>query len=283
MGAKQDGELRWVEDFLAEHLSSPDRGNFVDAAVALRPELSSMRMYDRALVGVADAADACFEACREEGVVGRHFIPPAAWLPEAASVISVFLTFTEQVSESNAELPGWPSDEWLHARIEGQKYIDGLMNALKEELERRGYPSAVPSSDPRFASVAMSHADARLSGRSFTSVWSERHVAYACGLGTFGLAKGIITELGAAGRLGSVVTTLSLTPTPRRYTGVYDYCTMCGVCAVRCPAEAIDPVTGKDHAKCSAFLGRTLERYRPRYGCGKCQVSVPCQNGVPAP
>ena len=36
------------------------------------------------------------------------------------------------------------------------------------------------------------------------STWSERHVAYVSGLGTFGLSGGLITAKGQAVRLGSV-------------------------------------------------------------------------------
>ena len=55
------------------------------------------------------------------------------------------------------------------------------------------------------------------------STWSERHVAYAAGLGTFGLSRGLITARGIAMRCGSVVTDLPATPfaslgSPRRST-----------------------------------------------------------------
>ena len=208
---QRDEQTGWIDDFLARHLAESG-GNYVDEAVALRPELASMRMYERALVGVARADDPCFDTLSADGVIGAHFMPPRSWLPEARSVVSVFLTFTRQVNASNAALAEWPSDEWLHARIEGQTYINSLMHDLAEELVRRGYPSVAPSLDPRFSSVTRSQGDGRFANKSFTSVWSERHVAYACGLGTFGLAKGIITEAGAAGRLGSVVTTLPSLP-----------------------------------------------------------------------
>ena len=39
----------------------------------------------------------------------------------------------------------------------------------------------------------------------YASNWSERHVAYVCGLGTFG-CQGLITSKGLAGRFGSIIT-----------------------------------------------------------------------------
>ena len=121
--------------------------------------------------------------------------------------------------------------------------------------------------------------------------WSERHAAYICGLGTFGLCKGIITRKGMAGRLVSIVTTCPLPPTPRPYADIYEYCSRCGLCARRCPAQAIDPARGmhqaKDHAPCNDFLEKIRAlpprgaSARMRYGCGKCQTGVPCEKGIP--
>ncbi|MGB4438837.1 MAG: 4Fe-4S binding protein, partial [Sedimentibacter sp.] len=59
------------------------------------------------------------------------------------------------------------------------------------------------------------------------------------------------------------------------------YCTMCGACANNCPVNAISIENGKDHKKCAAFLDLTAEKFKPRYGCGKCQVSVPCGRKIP--
>ncbi|MDR3354992.1 MAG: 4Fe-4S binding protein, partial [Synergistaceae bacterium] len=148
------------------------------------------------------------------------------------------------------------------------------------ELERAGYPSLAPILDSRFVSVRRPDPK-KLPGRSFTSVWSERHVAYACGLGTFGLSKGLITKTGIAGRFGSVVTTLELAPTMREYDGVYEYCVMCGACVRRCPAKAITIENGKSHQICVEFVDGIKKKFAPRYGCGKCQVGVPCQGRSP--
>lgn len=116
---------------------------------------------------------------------------------------------------------------------------------------------------------------------AFTSRWSERHAAYISGLGTFGLHKGLITERGTCGRFVSVLTDLPLPPTPRPYTGLYDYCTHCGACVRRCPVGAISQKAGKDHVACAYFVDWTMALYAPRYGCGKCQVGVPCQSRNP--
>lgn len=150
---------------------------------------------------------------------------------------------------------------------------------VRELLVQAGEQAVYPAADPRFGMV-----------ESFASNWSERHAAYICGLGTFGLSKGLITEKGMAGRFGSVITTAQLPATKRRTDDPFADCTMCGKCARNCPAGAIDPakgiINGKDHEKCSAYLKTCTypphgPHARVRYGCGKCQVGVPCECGRP--
>ena len=115
----------------------------------------------------------------------------------------------------------------------------------------------------------------------FASNWSERHAAFAAGLGTFSLTRGLITKRGMAGRFGSVIVDLPLEVSPRPYREPYEYCIRCGACARRCPAGAISLERGKEQAPCKAYLGRQKQLYAPRYGCGKCQTAVPCEAGIP--
>ena len=93
----------------------------------------------------------------------------------------------------------------------------------------------------------------------FTSNWSERHVAYACGLGAFGLSDGLITPKGKAIRLGSVVTNLPLRASKKGFIHIItptvfitSYGT-CKVCAKRCPAGAIT-AKGHDKDKCGEYV-----------------------------
>jgi len=142
----------------------------------------------------------------------------------------------------------------------------------------------VPAIDPRFEAVHNGnkfHEYGCVTERTFGSNWSERHAAYVCGLGTFGLSKGMITERGMAGRFASVIIEEQLETDERPYTDVYEYCTGCGACARRCPANAIDLKKGKDHIACRAWLLRMSEIHAPRYGCGLCQTGVPCESCRP--
>jgi epoxyqueuosine reductase len=259
---------------LAADLTASDERNTILAPEALEPALAGVRIFDAPIFGVAAADDPLFEEYRHPEVVGEFFLPPGAWLPGAKSVVSFFLPFTEEVRASN-RLYGEPGNAWLHGRIEGQKFLDKLSLALRDHLRAAGFAGVVPILEPGF------HRVIDRENNIISSTWSERHVAFAAGLGTFGLSKNLITRLGMAGRFGSVVTELELPPTERPYTEIYEYCNMCRACVPRCPADAIDPEDGKDKRICHSRQELMKKRYTPRYGCGKCQTAVPCEHSIP--
>ena len=243
-------------------------------------ELIGMRYYEEPLFGIASADDRLFRELREQGAVGAEALRPEDLLPGARCVISFFLPFSEDVRRDNSRSLSVPSDAWRQARIEGQDMLFALGDAIVSALVEEGAAAIQPSKSPFFRMLA-----------PFCSNWSERHIAYIAGLGTFGLSKGLITSKGMAGRFGSVVTDAELPVTPRVYSSPFEYCTMCGACAHRCPAGAIDPdkgvVQGKDHVVCKRFLDTTGGIFprgsstRERYGCGKCQTGVPCEHAIP--
>lgn len=255
----------------AEEFAEQSPGNYVSAADAISEDLAGMRIFDPPKLTFGSPEDEQFLALKRPEAIGGHFLLPKEWLPQAQTVISVFLPFTETVKMGNSRDHDWPSPEWLHGRIEGQAFVGQLGRHLAELLIQSGYRSIIPTQDPRFWS----------STPDFTSNWSERHVAFVCGHGTFGLSKGLITKYGVAGRFVSIVTELLLEPDHRDYQGIYEYCTFCGDCIKNCPVRAIDLQKGKSHPICSDFLDLTAEKFQPRYGCGKCQVDVSCQSRRP--
>lgn len=230
-------------------------------------ELDNLVIFDRPLIGVAAVDDPIFEMLKQENVVASHHASPREWLEEASSVISYFLPYSEMVRKAN-RIQGVAAKEWLYGRIEGEQFNSALREHLAVKLREGGCQAVNPGRDQRFKVI-----DRR-------SNWSERHVAYIAGLGTFSLSRSLITAKGAAGRLGSVITNLELEPVKRAYSDPEEYCIQCGACILRCPPLAIDE-KGKDNAVCSAYLDRVLRRYQPRYGCGKCQTAVPCEHSIP--
>lgn len=257
--------------------------NYIRKQDAINESVYGMRIFDTPILAFGAADDPYFNSLKDPSVVGSHFLLPTEWLPGARTVITFFLPFTDAVRTGNARDFHRPSPEWLHGRIEGQEFIKALCLHLKNEIESEGYNAVVPSYDKRFWARTgdMEPGKDSESKVDYTSNWSERHIAFVCGLGTFGLSKGLITEAGIAGRFGSLVTDLVIDPDIRRYTEVYEYCQMCGDCAQNCPVRAISLVSGKDHEVCARFLSKMKKTYYPRYGCGKCQVGVPCERQVP--
>lgn len=236
-----------------------------------------LTIYDEPLIGFADANDPIFDTFKKDEVVGESYMKPIEWLPEAKSVISMFLPFTEDVRRSNSDCGIQPSEEWLYARVEGQDFIARFTDAVGEALKQIGINCCIPTNDKRFSTVST-----ELDGDVHViSTWSERHAAYACGLGTFGITRGIITKKGTAGRFCSIIIDRDTQPDVRQYSGVYDYCIRCGACIAKCPANAISLEHFKNNGLCGAWVDGTRERFAPRYGCGKCQLGVPCESGIP--
>jgi epoxyqueuosine reductase QueG len=252
--------------------------NRVDRESAINDSVKGMKIFEVPLFAFGSADDELFKLLKNRDVIGEHHLLPLEWLPGAQSVISFFLPFSEAVIAGNRRDMGWPSPEWLHGRIEGQKFINRLALYIKDILDESGYEGIIPMTDGRFMSENGSAAKGKT---DFTSNWSERHAAYICGLGTFSLSKGLITVKGVAGRFGSVITDLYIPPDERPYSGVTEHCNICGACAVNCPVDAISIENGKNHRICADFLDITAEKFSPRYGCGKCQVKVPCEMGIP--
>lgn len=250
-----------------------ESGNYISAEKALTDGLEGMRIFDEPLVGIADAADPLFTEMTKPSVIGPHFMRPEEWLPGAKSVISIFMPYTDTIKKANAAACGNDlCPEWFHGRIEGHAFLLEAAEYIKRLLTDQGYNAMLPSCDPRFTKDEFEG----------TSNWSERHIAYICGLGTFGLAKGLITSAGTAGRVISIVTDARLPVTPREYNDIYEYCNFCGACISRCPAGAISLENGKEKLPCEAIVHKAHAEYPGYYGCGKCQTGVPCESKIPA-
>jgi epoxyqueuosine reductase QueG len=232
-----------------------------------------MRIYDDPLLAVAAATDPWFARFPEPQILGPAFLQPGQWLAGCQSILAYFLPFTQELRDTN-QRPGLPSEAWVSARIDGEAFNESVRAFLVDLLDQWGAQACAPCLDPRFQVTAR------------VANWSERHVAMVAGLGTFGLHRALITAKGSAGRLGSVITSLALPATPRPYARPDEYCWFlnggrCGACIPRCPPSAISR-DGKDHALCGDYIDReVLSRFRPRYGCAKCNIAVPCESGIP--
>ncbi len=254
--------------------------NAVAAERALDQACVGIKLFDAPLIAYGDPRDALFSSLKDH-VIGEHFILPAQWCPKAKTVISIFVPHTQEVVNSNATDRDYPSKLWLHGRYEGQQCLEALAKKIEKFLQNSGFETICPCLSKDFKAITEGAGKGAGEGLSFTSNWSERHVAFVCGLGTFGLSKGIITQKGMAGRLISLVTAANFVKTIRPYTDIYEYCSCCGACIKRCPVQAISLEKGKEHIPCSRFIDAILAKEAPRYACGKCQNKVPCSREIP--
>jgi len=248
------------------------------------------------LVGFASGDDPIFQELKR--VIGEfHFTPREIMRlhladsgltgadadAEEVNVVSWVLPASEPMRASNRRETKCPSRAWAYGRWYGEQFNVLLRQHVVTLIEEWGGHAVAPMLSPHFERK-------RYARIGFASNWSERHVAYACGLGTFGLSGGLITPKGMAMRVGSVVTTLPLEPTPRAYSTHTAYCLFyrgdeCGKCIVRCPAGAIDEC-GNDKERCYQYAYVELAPKKEEYGvdvtgCGLCQTDVPCEFRIP--
>ncbi len=187
--------------------------------------------------------------------------------------MSFFLGFSESVRKSN-RIGQLPSTEWLYGRIEGQAFINTFTKLMVKEINTLGMKATAPCVHPQYKEI------------NRRSNWSERQVGFICGLGTFGLSKSLITDIGSAGRLTSIITNVSQHPSQRKYSDIYENYLWhmnkeCGICMVKCPAHAILEDGEKDKTLCKAYLDEMKAKYHSRYGCGKCQAGMRCESKNP--
>jgi epoxyqueuosine reductase QueG len=249
--------------------------------------------FESPLVGFANAGDPIFETFKDEEIVGEHHLTPqemfAQSLPDqdgnckAASVISWVLPIYKETRVSNRKQNRFPSKAWSQTRTYGQEFNDQLSTHITEFLQNNGCCAVAPIHSAAFKEF---HVDTEV---YITSNWSERHIAYAAGMGTFGLHGSLITQKGSAMRCGSVVTDLKLRPTTRPYKGAHDYCLhfnsgTCGVCIKRCPSGAVTKKRQNNETCMTHFaevVMNTLDYDASLPGCGLCQTAVPCEAAIP--
>lgn len=238
------------------------------------------------LIGFAAADDPLFETYRS--VIGDFHLTPRQWLKEAGgaeatggTVISWILPISEATRISNRAEKLEPSHAWAVTRNNGEVFNNLLRQRLETFLREQGAVAVAPVCHSSWRTLH----DPRVGA---ASNWSERHAAFAAGLGTFSLNDGLITAAGIAHRCGSVITSLRLPVSERPYQGIHDYClhyakNTCGACVSRCPVNAITRGDGHDKGACQSYTyGELQPRLKRRYdvaicGCGLCQTKIPCE------
>ena len=251
------------------------------------PDNENQPIFDEPLVKFADGNDPVFNELKT--IIGPdHLTPIEALLktynkqPEdegkLVSVVSWILPVAKNIRESNREQTAIPSRYWSYTKWYGEQFNNALRKHVVEMFTIRGYLTTAPALQPFFKT--QSNEKGRYSN------WSERHIAYVAGHGTFSLSDGFITEKGIAHRCGSVVIDLKLPPSARKAMTPYSNCLYyvnksCKACIARCPSGAITEA-GHDKIKCYDYMSLILKQTKPVYEgdsrtCGLCQTKVPCE------
>lgn len=260
---------------------------------ALEPG-SELPAFAKPLVGFASGEDELFSFLKAD--IGPEFY----WTPEEAflsafpeekiradelSVISWVLPQTEDTRVAHRKAVIMPSVEWSKARHYGEKVNENLRRYLIGLFAADGHQACSPVLLPQWSKALSTQ-------YGFASSWSERHTAHVCGLGTFGVSDGLITPVGKAVRIGSVIVRKRFKPTPRSYNNHNEWCLFhstgrCLVCARRCPAGAISK-SGHDKVKCREYIRSVtavhVENEQLGFkvnSCGLCQTKVPCESQIP--
>ena len=238
-----------------------------------------MRFFGRPIFSIASADNPGFLDIKRPEVVGEHHFLPHDWMSDAKSVISVFLPYSRSTVDANKTDDAVPAIEWLYTRVDGQRFLLALGAMIRDVLIADGCKAVTPYTEDKFImQVSTSPAPGTEHVPPYSTNWSERHVGYVTGLGTFGLSTNFISKAGCAGRLISIVTDWDVEPDERDYDDWLGYCNRCGSCILRCQAKAhYSDKPLKDHARCSAYMGKVCQPFQPRYGCGKCQSGIPCE------
>jgi epoxyqueuosine reductase QueG len=282
----------YLSSFIRDYIATSVNNRFLD--------FPDEPIWDEPLIGIASGSDPLFQEYKK--IIGEYHLTPREiidWYIDttargnknkisAVSVISFAFPATLKTRESNRHENEICSVRWNRSRFEGQETVARLSRRLVALIEDMGHIAIAPELSRAWEIVN--------TPSGLSSKWSQRHVAYAAGLGTFSLNDGFITPKGIAIRVGSVVCDLDLPVTPRKYANHYANCLFltkgtCKKCADRCPAGAISE-KGHDKGKCGAHLnkmreiaiakGRIQEFIGKAYlGCGFCQTGVPCEDRIP--
>lgn len=216
--------------------------------------------YREPIIGYAAADDPLYNTLDEK--IGAKQFHPTEMLPEAKTVIVYFIPFPaaliRAIRQKQRIVPIW------------SQYYD----TTNELLDRIGKNIIKKLTDLNIKAV-MEPPTENFDSISLTGHWAHKASAVIAGIGTFGLNHLLITRLGTAGRLGSVITEVPLMPSPRPDASycLYYKTGKCRVCAEKCPSGALT-TERFDRFRCNAYLdGKNIrddQQGCPMCSCGPC-------------
>jgi hypothetical protein len=273
-------------------------------------EFNNVKIFSSPLIGVAKGDDPIFQKFKE--VVGpEHFTPLEMWIsngknpisPNQLRVLSIVFPFTQKIQEEALKPIKLkrliiPSEYYSLGRNYANSFIENTLKNTISYLAKKGFNGVAGVLSEEFNVIVKER---------FYSTWSERHIAFAAGLGTFSLHEGLITEAGCNIRLGSIIIDCPLDVTLRKNDEPYSNCLFyvngtCRQCIDRCPAHAITEA-GHDKFLCHNYGSNIARNMIPRLqsflkpyfqkvngewreesypvGCAFCQFGVVCMDKNP--
>ena len=267
------------------------------------------RIFDPPVTGAARGDDPIVHVFKD--VVGpEHLTPAEMWRQSGLAagnppsgqlrVLSIIFPYVDLIRKQSKNATELPAEIYSVGRNYANAFMDDVLEKTVAFFKGNGFRATSGMRSPAFQIIVKENPV------QIYSVWSERHMAFAAGLGTFSLHEGFISDLGCNIRVTSVITDAPLAVTPRESDDPYANCLFytsgkCQKCAARCPAGAISE-NGHDKVKCYLQLKeieakmtrrvgsilkphvRVIEgREQTSYpvGCAFCQFDVPCMERNP--
>ena len=268
-------------------------------------------VFSKPKIGIACGDDPIYQKFKE--VVGpKHLTPIELWLAceqveipaSRLRIISIVFPYDGKIRKESNDIINvrkgliLPQEIYSIARNYEKEIRQETCRQTINYLKNKGYR----------ADASLLSVDNLITKGAFHSNWSERHTAFAAGLGTFSLSDALISDVGCNIRLVSVITDAPLEATPRKSDDPYANCLFyakgtCQKCVERCPYGCISE-NGHDRMKCAVNYGKVELRatkrlgsiLKPHYrrvngvlsqqlptptGCALCQFDIPCMDKNP--
>ncbi|MFH0976808.1 MAG: hypothetical protein V1874_13570 [Spirochaetota bacterium] len=253
-----------------------------DSAEGLWFNRKKEKLYDYISVGRQSSRHPVFDKISE---VHKDNLHPSDFFnidrELGLTVLSFAFNFNRAIVKTNAKENLHPSYEWYEIRHKFESIYPVIASFIKDMY----HPAeiVVPFKSSAYSTYS--------TNGILVSNWSERHVAFACGLGSFGLHSAIITDHGCTHRLLSIIVKEECPETEidmddLHYNCLYYKNRSCGKCITRCPVGAIQNGV-HDLKKCYSHehitnKQKSIEIYGSDISsCALCMCGVPCDTQKP--
>lgn len=220
------------------------------------------KIWRTPIVGYADAYDPYI--LNLPLLINSTHMIPSDCMDNPTVVISYFIPFTQELAKTNVGVSDYAaSKEWAEAYKSTNKMMGELNTYLVTQIEKLGGLAAVPTAVGMIKDIIMSN-------------WSQRHLAYAAGLGTFGINNMLISDAGCCGRYNSIVANIPVDPGHHvtQENCLYKSKGICKKCVKNCFSGALT-IERFDRHLCYNTCLKNKEKYGADV-CGKCDTDIPC-------